>query len=142
MAPEILPEDFVDGRHIQLICNELQDVVDSVANPDRKPRRLQLFMPPGSMKSKLSSNLFPAWCLGRHPNWCFLAIGNSSDFAIDNLGRPTKDLIDSEQYKAIFPDTQLKKDVQAAGRWDTQCAVRHHKKRKVRECWCRTAHCG
>jgi hypothetical protein len=119
MAPEILPEDFVDGRHIQLICNELQDVVDSVANPDRKPRRLQLFMPPGSMKSKLSSNLFPAWCLGRHPNWCFLAIGNSSDFAIDNLGRPTKDLIDSEQFKAIFPDTQLKKDVQAAGRWDT-----------------------
>ena len=119
MAPEVLPEDFIDGRHIQLICDELQDVLESVADPDRAPRRLQLFMPPGSMKSKLSSNLFPAWCLGKHPNWCFLAIGNSSDFAIDNLGRPTKDLIDSDQYRAVFPDTQLKKDVQAAGRWDT-----------------------
>lgn len=119
MAPEILPEDFVDGEHIRLICEQLQDVLESVTDPDRVPRRLQLFMPPGSMKSKLSSNLFPAWCLGKKPNYCFLAIGNSSDFAIDNLGRPTKDLIDSPQYRAIFPDTQLKKDVQAAGRWDT-----------------------
>jgi len=119
MAPEILPEEFVDGTHIELICNELQDVMESVADPARSPRRLQLFMPPGSMKSKLASNLFPAWCLGCHPNWCFLAIGNSFEFSVDNLGRPTKDLIDSAQYKAIFPDTMLKKDVQAAGRWDT-----------------------
>lgn len=118
-APEILPEDFVDGAHIKLICDELQDVLASVTDPKRSPKRLQLFMPPGSMKSKLASNLFPAWCLGKQPNYCFLAIGNSFDFAVDNLGRPTKDLIESEQYKAIFPDTQLKKDVQAAGRWDT-----------------------
>jgi predicted phage terminase large subunit-like protein len=119
MATEILPEAFIDGRHIELICDELQDVMDSVQDPNREPRRLQLFMPPGSMKSKLASNLFPAWCLGKNPNWCFLAIGNSFEFSVDNLGRPTKDLIDSDQYKAIFPNTQLKKDVQAAGRWDT-----------------------
>ncbi len=119
MATEILPEAFIDGRHIELICDELQDVMDSVADPTREARRLQLFLPPGSMKSKLASNLFPAWCLGIHPNWCFLAIGNSFDFSVDNLGRPTKELIDSDQYRAIFPDTQLKKDVQAAGRWDT-----------------------
>ena len=101
MANEILPEEFIDGAHIKLICDELQDVFESVVDVKRKPRRLQLFMPPGSMKSKLASNLFPAWCLGRQPNYCFLAIGNSFDFAVDNLGRPTKDLIDSEAYKAI-----------------------------------------
>jgi predicted phage terminase large subunit-like protein len=119
MANEVLPEEFIDGAHIKLICDELQDVLESVMDKDRLPRRLQLFMPPGSMKSKLASNLFPAWCLGKAPNYCFLAIGNSFDFAVDNLGRPTKDLIDSDAYRAIFPDTQLKKDVQAAGRWDT-----------------------
>jgi predicted phage terminase large subunit-like protein len=120
LASEILPEGFIDGRHIEMICKELQSVEASVANKDKKcPERLQLFMPPGSMKSKLASNLFPAWCLGKHPNWCFLAIGSSFEFSVDNFGRPTKDLIELDQYQAIFPDTILKKDVQAAGRWDT-----------------------
>lgn len=118
MAPEILPEEFIDGRHIEIICNQLQDVEHSVADTSRKPRRLQIFLPPGSMKSRLG-NLFCAWCLGRHPNWCFLAVAADSDFAVDNYGRPVKDLLDTARYQAIFPGTVLKKDVQAAGRWDT-----------------------
>ena len=118
MSPEILPEDFIDGRHIEVICNELQAVEASVANPKLPPKRLQIFLPPGSMKSRLG-NLFCAWCLGKHPNWCFLAIASDQDFAMDNYGRPIKDLIDTARYQAIFPDTILKKDVQAAGRWDT-----------------------
>ena len=119
MALVVLPEEFIDGRHIEIICNKLQEVEESVKNKKKKPKRLQLFLPPGSMKSKLASNLFPAWCLGRNPNWCFLAIGADFDFAVDNFGRPTKDLVDSPQYQAIFPETVLKKDVQSAGRWDT-----------------------
>ncbi len=119
MAPTVLPEEFIDGKHIEAICEQLQDVVDSVEDKNRLPRRLQIMMPPGSMKSKIASNLFPAWCLGRNSNWCFLAIGSDLEFAIDNFGRPTKDLIDSLQYRAIFPNTVLKRDVQASGRWDT-----------------------
>lgn len=119
MAPVVLPDEFVSGRHIELICKELQEVEESVKDKNKSPKRLQLFLPPGSMKSKLASNLFPAWCFGRNPNWCFLAIGSDFDFAVDNFGRPTKDLVDSEQYRAIFPNTVLKKDVQSAGRWDT-----------------------
>jgi predicted phage terminase large subunit-like protein len=57
--------------------------------------------------------------LGRHPNWFFLAIAADKDLAIDNYGRPVKELVDSDRYRAIFPDTILKKDVTAAGRWDT-----------------------
>lgn len=119
MAQVILPEKFVDGVHIQLICKELESVALSVEDKSKVPERLQIMMAPGSMKSKIASNLFPAWCLGRNPNWCFLAIGSDFEFAVDNFGRPTKDLIDSPQYKAIFPNVHLKKDVNSAGRWDT-----------------------
>lgn len=119
MAPIVLPETFVDGVHIQIICEELQKVEESVWNKDKNPDRLQIMLPPGSMKSKIASNLFPSWCMGRHPNWCFLAIGSDFEFAVDNFGRPTKDLIDSPQYQAIFPGTRLKRDVNSAGRWDT-----------------------
>jgi len=119
MAPSILPEAFIDGQHIHLICEELQKVYESVADHEKTPARLQIMLPPGSMKSRLASNLFPAWCLGRSPHWCFLVIGSDFEFAVDNFGRPTKDLIDTPQYQAIFPGTVLKKDVQSAGRWDT-----------------------
>jgi predicted phage terminase large subunit-like protein len=119
MAPVILPEGFVDGTHLQLICEEMQKVVESVEDPNKEPIRLQLWMPPGSMKSKTASNLLPSWSLGRNPNWCFLALGMDSDFAVDNFGRPTKDIIETPQYQAIFPGTRLRKDVKSAGRWYT-----------------------
>lgn len=118
MAQEILPEAFTDGRHIDIICTKFQEVEESVANPKKKPNRVQVFLPPGSMKSRLG-NLFCAWAIGRHPNWCFIAIASDEALAIDNYGRPIKDLIDSPRYQAIFPGTVLKKDVQASGRWDT-----------------------
>ncbi len=122
MAPVVLPEKFVDGVHIKMICEELQGVEESVRA--RTPKRIQLWLPPGSMKSKIASNLFPAWCLGRNPKWCFLAIGSDQDFAVDNFGRPTKELIESAQYQAIFPGTKLKKDMKSAGKWDTSCKGR------------------
>lgn len=119
MAPQVLPERFVDGRHIEIICQRLEDVCRSVEDKSRDPKKLQIMLPPGSMKSKIASNLFPAWCLGRHPNWCFLAIGSDLEFAIDNFGRPTKDLIDSAPYRQVFPQTVLRRNVKSAGRWDT-----------------------
>ncbi len=117
MAPAILPDGFIDGVHIRKIAKELENIVRSVEAGD--PQKLQVMLAPGSMKSRLSSQLLPSWALGRNPNWCVLAIGSDQDFAIDNFGRPTKEIIDSPRYKAIFPNTLLKKDVQSAGRWQT-----------------------
>lgn len=118
ISPEILPDGYQDGRHIELICEELQDVEASVVDPNRKSAKLQIFLPPGSMKSMLCK-LFCSWCLGRHPNWCFIALAADERLAEDNYGRPIRDLLDTDQYQAIFPDTILKKDSTAAGRWNT-----------------------
>lgn len=144
IAPLVLPETFEDGRHIELICKELQKIERGVVrgwkymeheggderlgterqrrprlDPEKELKRLQIFVPPGSMKTRLASNLFPAWVLGKHPNWSFLAIGADFEFAVDTFGRPTKEIVELPQYQAIFPGTVLKKDVQGAGRWDT-----------------------
>jgi predicted phage terminase large subunit-like protein len=117
LAPVVLPEEFIPGRHIEIICDKLQEVFEG--SLEDKPKRLQLWLPPGSMKSKLASHLFPAWCLGRKPNWCFLGIAADAELAIDNIGRPVKDVVDCDRYKAVFPGTILKRDVRSAGRWDT-----------------------
>lgn len=118
MASTMIPEGFQDGRHIHKICYELQLIEESVARGDGE--KLQIFLPPGFMKSLLASRLFVAWCFGRHPAWNILAIGNNTRFAEDNFGRPIKELMNSEEYKAIFPGTTLKKDVRSAGRWETE----------------------
>lgn len=113
MAPEVLPDGFIDGAHIKVICKELQ-LLETGVN-----KRLMIFLPPGSCKSILCSKVFPAWCFGRNPTWNILSIGHSTQFAEDNFGRPTKELITSDTYKRIFPATTVKSDVKAAGRWDT-----------------------
>lgn len=128
IAPHCLPEEFRSGRHIELICTELQKI-EAYVEATRKTGtqgqsgkdsgKLQIFLPPGSMKSILASRLFSAWCLGKHPKWRILSVSHSRDFAIDNVGRPVRDLIASAEYQEIFPGITLNEDILSAGRWET-----------------------
>jgi predicted phage terminase large subunit-like protein len=121
MAPVILPEKFRDGRHIKLVCGLVQETEKSVTEGQQCERKIQpmISLPPGGMKSVTCSQLFPSWVLGRHPNWYILAVGHTEDFAIDNFGRKTQDIVKSKQYGVVFPGMQLRADVKAAGRWMT-----------------------
>lgn len=131
MAPVLLPEGFIDGKHIEIMARKLQEVERRTAISTnlelRKAsgnketlfgKRIQLFMPPGSMKSKIL-NLFVTWCLGRHPKWNILHLGHSAQFAEDNMGRQVRDLMNEPEYAEIFPNVHVRKDVKAAGRWMT-----------------------
>lgn len=115
IANYILPEGFIDGRHIKLMCDEFQKIEDASAKG--KPLRQMLFCPPGAMKSKLT-NLFISWVLGRHPKWNILHIGHGTQFVEDNAGRPIRDLMRTEEYLRVFPHVIIKSDSRAAGRWE------------------------
>jgi len=125
MAPETLPEGFINGSHIEVMATELQRIerrtVKSTLLGGTEVifgKRLQIFLPPGSMKSKIL-NLFVTWVFGRHPKWRILHVGHTKQFAEDNMGRQIRDLMQSPEYNTIFPNTLIRKDVKAAGRWDT-----------------------
>lgn len=115
IANHILPEGFIDGRHIRLMCDQLQKVEEATSKGT--PIRQMLFCPPGAMKSKLT-NLFVSWCLGRHPKWNILHIGHGTQFVEDNAGRPIRDLMRTEEFLRVFPDVVIKSDSRAAGRWE------------------------
>lgn len=123
MANFILPEGFIDGRHIKLMCNELQKVEEATSKG--KPIRQMLFCPPGAMKSKLT-NLFVSWCLGRHPKWNILHIGHGTKFVEDNAGRPIRDLMRTEEYLKVFPEVEIKNDSRAAGRWELYAGGKYY----------------
>lgn len=123
ISETVIPNTFRDGRHIQVICEQLQQLYDSYVlyeeDPSNKADRLQVFLPPRSMKSVLCSILFPAWVLGRNPKYRVLLVGNNTQNAIDNFGRPLRNLLLSDEYKDIFPDTEIDNQASAAQRFLT-----------------------
>lgn len=115
----VLPTSFVDGRHIKLVCDILQATVVDVETKALHPTNPCISLPPGSSKSVLCSQGLPTWALGRNPSWFILAVGHSQDFMVDNSGRRAKDIMMSSKYKLLFPNTNIRDDVAAAGRFYT-----------------------
>lgn len=68
--------------------------------------RLMVFMPPRHGKTELVSRRLPAYVLGRNPNAQIIATSYSDDLASRN-NRDTQRIMDSPEYAALFPDTQL-----------------------------------
>ena len=68
--------------------------------------RLMLFAPPRSGKSEAASRRFPAYVLGKHPNWNVIACSYSSDLA-NRMSRDTQRIIDSDRYAEVFPNIRL-----------------------------------
>lgn len=109
---EYTKPDFETAKHHKIICKALE----RVERGDSK--RLMIFAPPRHTKSELASRRFPAWCLGRHPNWQIISSTYSGEFATD-FGRDVRDIVGSEEYSKLFPSTKLRADSAAVNRWQT-----------------------
>ena len=88
----------------QEICLELESFLEGVAQG--KSPRLMLTMPPRHGKSEIASRRFPAYVLGRHPDFSFIATSYSSDLA-SRMNRDVQRIIDSPEYQEIFSDSRL-----------------------------------
>jgi phage terminase large subunit-like protein len=73
----------------------------------RKPRVI-VNLPPGFMKSMLISIMYVAWRLGVDPTLKFVCISYGDDLAHKHSAS-TRNLMQSPQYRAIFPGTVLEK---------------------------------
>ncbi len=113
-------DGFEDGRHIEVIAEELQELAEKMWGKTGLTQRKQISLPPGGMKSELCSRLFPAWVLGRWPHARILVVGHSIDFAKDEFGAKVRDIIRMPEYQRVFPDTELREDKQTTGRFLTK----------------------
>jgi predicted phage terminase large subunit-like protein len=75
-------------------------------------------MPPRHTKSEFASFLLPAWMIGRKPKLKIIQSTHTTELAV-RFGRKAKNLMDTEEYKSVFP-TRLREDSQAAGKWETE----------------------
>ena len=104
--------DFIAGRHHKVIADKLERVARG------ESKRVIINMAPRHTKSEFASFLFPAWFMGRDPKKKIIQATHTTELAV-NFGRKTKNLIESDEYREIFPDVKLAADSKASGRWDT-----------------------
>jgi len=103
---------FIDGAHHKKMAHAFEQVARG------EIKRLIINMPPRHTKSEFASYLLPAWFLGNFPHKKVIQTSHTAELAV-GFGRKVRNLVDSDVYKSIFPDTYLQSDSKAAGRWNT-----------------------
>jgi len=103
---------FIAGEHHRIIAEKLERVARG------ELKRLIINMAPRHTKSEFASYLFPAWMMGRRPDMQIIQATHTTELAV-NFGRKVKNLLDGDEYREIFPDTELAADAKASGRWST-----------------------
>jgi len=94
-----MPEYEVNWHH-QVICEHL----DKFTRLEIK--RLMIFAPPRHGKSQIVSRHLPAYILGRDPDVPIIA-ASFGDALARRMNRDVQRIIDSDEYRRIFPQTQL-----------------------------------
>lgn len=101
------------GAHHKRLAKLLEEAI----NGDKK--RIIVNIAPRMGKSELVSYLFPAWFLGHHPDKKIIMATHTADLST-NFGRRVRDLVNSDDYREIFPEVTLNQDAKAAGQWSTK----------------------
>ena len=117
-AHEIYP-GFKEGAHHRKLAQIFKDVAEG------KKRRVIINIAPRMGKSEFSSYLFPAWFLGQYPEKKIIMATHTAGLSED-FGRRVRNLIDSDEYRAVFPKTLVADDQKAAGKWSTSAGGQYY----------------
>ena len=103
---------FIKGRHHKIMA----EAFERIARGELK--RLIINMPPRHTKSEFASYLLPAWFLGQYPEKKIIQTAHTAELSV-GFGRKVRNLVDSDDFKKVFPKLALRADSKAAGRWST-----------------------
>lgn len=110
----IVAEEPVFNWHVKYLCDELQIVAERVFAGKPKEYDLVINVPPGSTKSTICSQAFPAWCWTRMPSAKFVCASYAQSVAMkDSL--KARDIVQSDKYQRCFPQVQIREDENTKG---------------------------
>jgi|TARA_R110000787_G_scaffold37078_1_gene94409 predicted phage terminase large subunit-like protein len=108
----LMDPEFSPGPHHRIICDELMRLEKG------EVERLMIWVAPRSSKSLIASVYYPAWAIGKHAAWQLLTVSHSSELAT-SFGKAVRDVLFSEEYQIVFPNTKIRKDNRASDQWGT-----------------------
>jgi predicted phage terminase large subunit-like protein len=100
------------GAHLKRLGALLSEVEEGHKD------RIAVSMAPRFGKSQMISIYYPAWYLGKHPDHKLIVASHTVDLAVD-MARKVRNLMQTAEYKAIFPGVAIAADAKAAGKWNT-----------------------
>ena len=100
------------GSHLKKLGGLLMDVERNIKN------RIAVSMAPRFGKSQMISIYYPAWYLGKHPDHKVIVASHTVDLAVV-MSRKVRNLMQTAEYKEVFPGTRIAPDAKAAGQWNT-----------------------
>jgi predicted phage terminase large subunit-like protein len=103
---------FICGPHHKAMAQKFEALVRGDLT------RVIINIAPRHGKSELTSYFFLAWLMGRAPNSKIIQATHTGELA-QRFGRKVRNLMDSEEYREVFPEVLLASDSKAAGRWET-----------------------
>lgn len=110
---------FKEGAHHRKLANIFKDVIEG------KKKRVIVNIAPRMGKSEFASYLFPAWFLGQYPDKKIIMATHTAGLSED-FGRRVRNLLDTEEYREIFPNTLIADDQKAAGKWSTSAGGQYY----------------
>ena len=102
----IINEAPVWNWHIKYLCDELQKAGENVKARRKKEHDYIINVPPGSSKSTIASEMFPAWAWTIDPTFRFLC-GSYTDAISNDLAEKARTIILSDKYRKLFPEISL-----------------------------------
>jgi predicted phage terminase large subunit-like protein len=110
---------FKIGPHHKKLAKIFTDVIEG------KKKRVIINIAPRMGKSEFSSYLFPAYFLGKYPQKKII-MGTHTAGLSEDFGRRIRNLLDTEEYREIFPATVVAEDQKAAGKWSTSVGGQYY----------------
>jgi predicted phage terminase large subunit-like protein len=110
---------FKIGPHHKKLAKIFTDVIEG------RKKRVIINIAPRMGKSEFSSYLFPAYFLGKYPQKKII-MGTHTAGLSEDFGRRIRNLIDSDEYKEVFPTTLVADDQKAAGKWSTSAGGQYY----------------
>jgi predicted phage terminase large subunit-like protein len=110
---------FKIGPHHKKLAKIFTDVVEG------RKKRVIINIAPRMGKSEFSSYLFPAYFLGKYPEKKII-MGTHTAGLSEDFGRRIRNLIDSDEYRDVFPQTMVADDQKAAGKWSTSAGGQYY----------------
>jgi hypothetical protein len=104
---------WLRAPHHKLICEALERVYRGEC------KRLIINIPPRGSKTEIVVINFMAWALGKAPDSEFIHTSYSARLASNNAWQ-CRELVQSAEYKAIFPNVKLRGDSKAKDEWRTE----------------------
>lgn len=109
---EIETVPFLDNWHVRALCEYLE----AVTRGDIK--RLVINVPPGCMKSLSCGVFWPAYLWARDPTVKTL-VASFDKTLVTGQAQKVIDLVNSEDFQAVYPETQIREQRPALGEFHT-----------------------